>query len=351
MGWRDHTDGHRITTTRGDKVEVIGGNYKIVSLGRGTGVASYEMSGGIIVDAMEAPGNQTSVTWRECPTDLDDDGNTNKGWKVVEQTVKGNVVSRFHGTQREEFYGNELISVVGAPDPDTANIALPSNSDGWHAFIDDDQDSFTDDINESLAYPTKWDLRGGTPPKLEKPDIYESTWAKSIRSYTKISNKVREETHYNGGYVNHVYVDDSHTEHFHMAGSKGHFEHFHGAKTEYFIGASTTIGLANRFELFVGVEEQLNVGGMDRGAYRRQDLVHHPEQDGGLPVDHREQLEEDRRQPEEDRRVGQEGGRRRGQGQSRRRRQGSIGREEQGGPRRFREKPEEGPLAPRAAQP
>jgi hypothetical protein len=33
-GWRDHTDGNRITTTRGDKVEVIQGNYKLVVLGR-----------------------------------------------------------------------------------------------------------------------------------------------------------------------------------------------------------------------------------------------------------------------------------------------------------------------------
>jgi hypothetical protein len=33
-GWRDHTDGNRITTTRGDKVEVIRGNYKLVVLGR-----------------------------------------------------------------------------------------------------------------------------------------------------------------------------------------------------------------------------------------------------------------------------------------------------------------------------
>jgi hypothetical protein len=33
-GWRDHTEGNRITTTRGDKVEVIQGNYKLIVLGR-----------------------------------------------------------------------------------------------------------------------------------------------------------------------------------------------------------------------------------------------------------------------------------------------------------------------------
>src|SRR5262245_18222094 len=33
-GWRDHSDGNRITTTRGDKVEVIRGNYQLLVLGR-----------------------------------------------------------------------------------------------------------------------------------------------------------------------------------------------------------------------------------------------------------------------------------------------------------------------------
>jgi hypothetical protein len=33
-GWRDHSDGNRVTTTRGDKVEIISGNYKLLVLGR-----------------------------------------------------------------------------------------------------------------------------------------------------------------------------------------------------------------------------------------------------------------------------------------------------------------------------
>jgi hypothetical protein len=33
-GWRDHSDGNRITTTYGDKVEVVRGNYKMIVLGR-----------------------------------------------------------------------------------------------------------------------------------------------------------------------------------------------------------------------------------------------------------------------------------------------------------------------------
>jgi hypothetical protein len=48
-GWRDHSDGNRITTTRGDKVEVIRGNYKLLVLGRQddvANVAGQEFSGG-----------------------------------------------------------------------------------------------------------------------------------------------------------------------------------------------------------------------------------------------------------------------------------------------------------------
>jgi hypothetical protein len=48
-GWRDHSDGNRITTTRGDKVEVIRGNYKMLVLGRSDGFANaagIEIAGG-----------------------------------------------------------------------------------------------------------------------------------------------------------------------------------------------------------------------------------------------------------------------------------------------------------------
>jgi hypothetical protein len=56
-GWRDHSDGNRITTTLGDKVEVIRGNYKLIVLGRQDfnphatppiSPAGMELSGGLI---------------------------------------------------------------------------------------------------------------------------------------------------------------------------------------------------------------------------------------------------------------------------------------------------------------
>src|SRR5262245_2713110 len=45
-GWRDHSDGNRVTTTRGDKVEVIKGNYRMIVMGRQDDRVEFDASGG-----------------------------------------------------------------------------------------------------------------------------------------------------------------------------------------------------------------------------------------------------------------------------------------------------------------
>jgi len=253
VGWRDHTDGHRITTTRGDKVEVIGGNYKLVSLGRGTGVASYEMSGGIISDSMEPPGNVTSVTWRTCPTAA----NSKKGWKWVEQTEFGHVVERYHGTMREEFFGDKLISVVGSSDERKVK------TDGTNRVAADSDGEDEVGITDGWAQPTKWDRSGAQADtfELSRPEIYESTWAKSVNTYSKVYETVKNEETYLGAVDSVVYAqNERYSETWHMAGGPGFHEFFFGAMTQCFVGASTTLGFANRFELFAGIESQVNLG-------------------------------------------------------------------------------------------
>jgi hypothetical protein len=67
-GWRDHSDGNRITTTRGDKIEVIYGNYKLIVLGRqpdaGQGMG-WEATGNNVQDFAGAtmPGASVTVSW------------------------------------------------------------------------------------------------------------------------------------------------------------------------------------------------------------------------------------------------------------------------------------------------
>lgn len=292
VGWRDHTDGHRISTTRGDKIEVIGGNYRIVSLGRGTGVATYEMSGGIIVDSMEAPGNVTSVTWRECPTSSSSP--KAHGWKWVEQTEYGNVTERYHGSMREEFFGDELISVVGSPAEQTIGGAdgawsnrVADGSDGTVSEVsrtDDDIARYNSGVFgdaggsqtggalftagvENKAWPTRWDRSGAGAAdfKLSRPAIHEATWAASVTAYLEVRGDVHEEEKYFGNHYAHYWMNSVGSvfrETWHMFGSMGFQEQFYGAFSQLFIGASTTIGVANRMELFIGAEEQINLGGV-----------------------------------------------------------------------------------------
>jgi hypothetical protein len=85
-GWRDHSDGNRITTTRGDKVEVIRGNYKLIVLGRQDQskpkYAGMDISGGtadtgggdLTADASTdfnqgSTAFSTVVEWRQCETE------------------------------------------------------------------------------------------------------------------------------------------------------------------------------------------------------------------------------------------------------------------------------------------
>ena len=270
LGWRDHTDGHRITTTRGDKIEIIGGNYKLVSLGRGTGVATFEMSGGLNVGGDEAPGAVTSVSWVECPTGVADE----KGWRVTEQTVKGNTVERFHGTKREEAYGDEFISVTGAPATVPRGTVVPvSNPNGACDSITNLSFDVHSSFPEGGAFPTQWDQQDPAP-SLARPTIRESTWAHKFVSFTDIEKTVKETTVYGGrkevqehflheGYLAEVTLHaygKRYSEWWYLQGSQGFYEYFQGAKTEFFFGASTTIGFANRFEMFIGTEEQVNIG-------------------------------------------------------------------------------------------
>ena len=82
-GWRDHTDGNRVTTTRGDKIEVIRGNYKLVVLGRQDQtkpkLAGTDISGGQTTSDLSADAstdyNQGSTAfsslfeWRQASTE------------------------------------------------------------------------------------------------------------------------------------------------------------------------------------------------------------------------------------------------------------------------------------------
>lgn len=111
-GWRDHSDGNRISTTRGDKVEVIKGNYRMVVLGRQHDVAGWDVSGGHV--------SESGITFDGASTieyTTEEYGGT---WVVVENTVKGHVHTAYHGKVFDYYCGEIVESITGTETPDAA---------------------------------------------------------------------------------------------------------------------------------------------------------------------------------------------------------------------------------------
>jgi hypothetical protein len=199
-GWRDHTDGNRITTTYGDKVEVIRGNYKQVVLGRQDQASNghtYDSSGGMLQDNDLAPGQITEISWIEAG------GGT---WRVVETCTKGDVDTTFDGKVVERFVGGSVTTIVGKESQATATTPLASLADAststdptvarmyleWqdaqkNAYIDTTT-TFEDYVTER-GYGTNG-VDGG--PALDfahaenggtNPFVLEQTWASRIETY------------------------------------------------------------------------------------------------------------------------------------------------------------------------
>ena len=122
-GWRDHTDGNRIVTVRGDKVDVVYGNYKRVVFGRVGPVAgaidktsSWEVSGGHIFEKTSTGVNSlTSIEWVQ---ETDETGGDGTYWKVVETTEKGDLFVRYSGRVEEYFNGPSQTSKTGTDGAD-----------------------------------------------------------------------------------------------------------------------------------------------------------------------------------------------------------------------------------------
>ncbi len=141
-GWQDHSDGNRISTTMGDKVEIVRGNYKLLVLGRQDDqgkAAGWDVSGGKIEDGDVYPPSYTEWKWVQTW------GGT---WKLTQMVEKTDVHEITHGDLKEEFYGDHIESIIGAEVPTSAVE---------HA------------VEQS---------------KKNQPDIIERTWAKSITSFT-----------------------------------------------------------------------------------------------------------------------------------------------------------------------
>ena len=178
-GWVDHSDGNRISTTQGDRLDVVRGNYQLIVLGRqdafGNGAIS-DLSGGLSQPNDATPANIMRLEWVR---------NYDGTWRIVEECQKGDVHNVIHGDVYEEQYGVNITSITGSetqpvlcnPEVYSSDASAANGVYGPTAVITENNDLFDP---QSPAYL-------GAPPVLQtkkNPTIVEKTWAESISGYT-----------------------------------------------------------------------------------------------------------------------------------------------------------------------
>jgi len=179
-GWRDHTDGNRITTTRGDKVEVVGGNYRMVVLGReaqpvnaaGESVLpGWDISGGHVSKVNVTSGGldrailpdgtvaESKIEWVK---------NWDGTWRDKSTQIKGDTETTTIGDTISYSYAKTETSVTGSETP-TATYPNPVVEDRtWVELME----SYTG----SKAAPV--------------PLQYDETWAERVHSKTNVKTMV-----------------------------------------------------------------------------------------------------------------------------------------------------------------
>lgn len=181
-GWRDHSDGNRITTTYGDKVEVIRGNYKLMVMGRQddpSKAAGLDISGQHIQDYAYTWAAFHRVEWTQ---------DAYSGvWHQQSSTDGAVITENFGGDSYEHKWGNHFHSTTGseAPVEKDANGRPRGNphiiEKTWAQRI------------ESYTGSSAWRI----------PSIEEETWADCITSLTdanrtsettKVSGEIKSET-------------------------------------------------------------------------------------------------------------------------------------------------------------
>lgn len=194
VGWRDHTDGNRISTTRGDKIEVVYGNYKLIVMGRqpdpGEAMA-WDATGNHIQDFAGGtmPGASVTVEWVPDTTyGTSSASGTAGAWLLQNSTERVYQYSRNAGNFREQTWGDLLETYVGSENPEQFGSSPDAGLQGHPTYRDEGLG-----IKNVLAPPNdSTDLPRGNPT------IIERTWAEKIDSRTGSEAwrvpKIHEET-------------------------------------------------------------------------------------------------------------------------------------------------------------
>ncbi|MEZ4296627.1 MAG: hypothetical protein R3B70_16780 [Polyangiaceae bacterium] len=172
VGWRDHTDGNRITTTRGDKVEVVYGNYKLVVLGRQHSpdfAQGWEANGNHVQDWADGtmPGASVKAEW--VPDTTYGQSETKGAWLLENSTERVYQYSRYAGNFREQIWGDLYETYIGSENPEDIGTTDGAGLQGHPTLRDQARDGV------SLApVASSVDLPRGNPVVIER------TWATRI---------------------------------------------------------------------------------------------------------------------------------------------------------------------------
>ena len=174
-GFRLHTDGNYISTTRGDRIDVIFGNHHLAVLGRTGGSSSddvwrpafWESSGGHTVrDDVAQRGRLTQVAW-----------DANRGaYKTYFNTLKGNHTVRFQGPLERVFACDTWVDKVGPTISSDGQTEIAATSARPHEQTDAD----TKWVNPSAGPGSTW------PRAPQTPDFTETIDAKAIVENVKV---------------------------------------------------------------------------------------------------------------------------------------------------------------------
>ena len=305
-GWRDHSDGNRISTTYGDKIEVVRGNYKLVVMGRQDdpgNAQGHEWSGNHVQDWGQGtmPGASVTLEWIQNgyvpggPIDLGEgESYVGGAWLLINSTERVYQYSRNAGNFREQQWGDKVEAYVGSEDPERIGTSASVGYKGHPtaAQIAAEHDVLSDpDLVEKLR-PSSVGLPRGNPHLLEKtwavkiesytgttawhiPEIYEETWATLSTSRSHVDTSDEESWFKTSRSVTHA---DSTTEETHVSGDIGS-KTYAGSTTDFtavgaatsmttaasitdltFVGAKTDITIAaNQFELSAGLHESIEI--------------------------------------------------------------------------------------------
>lgn len=269
-GWRDHTDGNRIVTTRGDKVEVIRGNYRLVVLGRyddprdaeGRSILpGWDASGGHIDETSLVVAQKTEIAWKRRH------GGT---WHTLETTTKSDTHVVSTGDSESHFFGHHRRTQVGSEHP-TGAWHEPEDCAGgcrgnpkvlsrvWASDLDSQTGS------EACRVPVIEDITWATTLRAETHahDLVDRIWADTMAMKSNIAGAMRMTTKADtmSTLIEADTFDITTTSALTLALTMGNVDNYQlGACTNVTVGTSSDLMLGAQTNLTAGATVDLTLG-------------------------------------------------------------------------------------------